>query len=299
MKGSDLKKYSGIAIIVGAVVLVMGILCFVVLGVTLGRISSGYGYKISASDAQEMLDQAEGMAQMLGGDMSDLLGISSFQLFLIKFALTMRIPLLVVGILLTGAGVALYFVSADPQTINRAKREISHGLSGASAALKGTIDRATTKCPACGKVCSSKTVFCPSCGTKTVKPETIHHAEETSTKCTYTCPKCRQVYSKKIAFCSACGQKMPDEVPGNTFCRSCGAENPSGAKFCSNCGNDLRAHGVDDICVPSPAPTAPEGKEADMPVPVVHTSTFDAPARPSVEVVPDKKNPFMSKPKDL
>lgn len=303
MKISDFRKYSGIALAVGAIALVMSILCFIVLGITLGKIGSEFGYKPTASEAKEMLEQAEDMAKMLGGDISDLLGVSGFQVFLIKVSMSMRIPLLVIGILLIGAGAALRFLNVDSKSIDRARTGIAHGVSSASTALKGTIDKATSKCPKCGKVFSAKTVFCPSCGERTVRPEIVARPPKTSATKTYTCPNCKKVYSEKIAFCPACGQKIPDETASEIRCRNCGSVNSSGARFCSSCGNDLEVRRFDDTFKPAPVSTGTEKTISVMEekphTPIVHTPSHDSTAKPTIEVVPGKKNPFMSKPNDL
>lgn len=304
MKVSDFKKYSGMALVIGAIVLVMSIVCFVVVGTILGNIENTLGYKLTASEAKERIAQAEMIAPMLGSDVSDMLGVSSFQIFLIKLTISMRIPLLVVGILLLSAGVALRFVNVDSETMDRAKTEIAHGISSASTALKETIDKATSKCPKCGKVCSAKTVFCPSCGERTVKPETVARSVKISAKSTYTCPNCKKVYSEKIAFCSACGQKIPDEAPKDIRCSNCGAVNSAGARFCSACGNDLKARVFDNISQPDAVSTAPKEKTISVkdegaPAPIVHTHVHVEPAKPTIEVVPEKKNPFMGNPKKL
>lgn len=304
MKVSGFRKYSGIALVVGVIVLIMSIVCFAVLGIMLGNLEGEFGYKPTVSEAKEMLEMAEGMAQMLGGDISDLLGVSDFQVFFIKFSMSMRIPLLVVGILLIGVGVALRYVHADFKTMDCAKTGIDHSISSASTALKGFIDKATSKCPKCGKVCSAKTAFCPSCGERTVKPEIVARPPKASAMKTYTCPNCKKVYSEKIAFCSACGQKIPDETASETRCRNCGAVNPSGAKFCSSCGNDLGVRRFDDPIKPATVSVGTKEKlvvekEEKPYVPIVHTSDRTSPAKPMIEVVPEKKNPFMSKPKDL
>ncbi|MGC8827193.1 MAG: SPFH domain-containing protein [Anaerolineae bacterium] len=49
---------------------------------------------------------------------------------------------------------------------------------------------------------------------------------------TFPCPNCGAPNPAGAKFCSNCGQKLE----GTRFCSQCGAPLPPGAKFCSNCG---------------------------------------------------------------
>lgn len=292
MNFRNFKKYERLTLTVGAILLALSIICFIFVSIILGNIESQYGYRPSAAEAKEMLEQAESMAKMLGGNASDLIGMSGVQMFLSKMAITLRIPLLVVGIIVLIGGIAIHILSTESETTNRARAGLTHGISSASAALKGSIDKATSKCPRCGRVCSAKTAFCPSCGEKMVKPEAIVHYEKPEMKVMFTCPVCKKEYSERVSFCSACGNKMPEEAPREIRCPNCDAINNLEARFCSKCGTRLGGADLDKTIVPSDKSAAKET------VPVLHVHVHDKPSKPSIEVVTEK-NPFMSKPKEL
>lgn len=90
------------------------------------------------------------------------------------------------------------------------------------------------------------------------------------------------------AFCDECGEPLagaapsaptsapvvaqPDATPeqapagGTQVCPSCGATNPAGEAFCSNCGSSLQGTPVPVDAAAAPAPAAPAPATAPAPV---------------------------------
>jgi membrane protease subunit (stomatin/prohibitin family) len=50
------------------------------------------------------------------------------------------------------------------------------------------------------------------------------------------CPSCSHQNPSGAKFCSNCGAQLPAANPDKQFCTQCGQELDPGAKFCSNCG---------------------------------------------------------------
>ncbi|MCE5260208.1 MAG: zinc-ribbon domain-containing protein [Chloroflexi bacterium] len=53
---------------------------------------------------------------------------------------------------------------------------------------------------------------------------------------TVRCSKCNTENPAGARFCSNCG----NQLSGTQKCSNCGSENPLGSKFCNNCGNKLQ-----------------------------------------------------------
>ncbi len=71
------------------------------------------------------------------------------------------------------------------------------------------------------------------------------------------CPNCRHDNPSGNKFCAECGVKLP--IPN--ICPACRTENPAGTKFCSECGAKLTA------AAPVPPPPAPLPQTAPQPAP--------------------------------
>ena len=52
---------------------------------------------------------------------------------------------------------------------------------------------------------------------------------------TVSCPKCGTANPVAAKFCNNCGTQLK----GSVACPKCGAENTPGSKFCNNCGQTL------------------------------------------------------------
>lgn len=300
------NKMKRILIIVGAALLTLSIVCFIGSHLCASSVFKQMGYgKGSAGDLMTMLEESEAMAGMFGISVSDMAGNSKGAITLFKLMYGLRIWCLVLGLLALGTGLVFHFLLADPKAAGKARAVVSHGVSSASALVKDTIDKTTVKCPNCGKVCSAKTSFCPSCGKKMIKTESAPRSEKAGKKNSVICPNCGKVLPGKAAFCSDCGCKVPEAAPKEVSCGNCGAKYPIGTRFCSKCGTALTAGAR------SPEPEieviAEKGNidlfdapEEDA-VPVVHMRPRETrtDAGMTVKAVSEKKNPFMSKPKDL
>lgn len=234
----SLKKYSGIVMISSGGILVLSVVCFIVMNMMLSSMADKLGFNLSGAALQRSLREAEAMASMLGYSLAESLGVSNFQIILTKVSMAMRFPLLILGILGLRAGLAMYFMDPDSPAVEAARKTIADGVSSASFMIKDTIDKATVKCPKCGKVSSAKTAFCSGCGEKLPQPVPTPRPEKVS-HVSVKCPGCGKVYKEKIAFCSECGHKLPEPLPEKIACPSCGTENKGGAKFCFACGTKL------------------------------------------------------------
>lgn len=53
------------------------------------------------------------------------------------------------------------------------------------------------------------------------------------------CSACGVLNPTGTKFCKDCGNKMAQPEPANKFCPQCGASNVPGTKFCSECGTKL------------------------------------------------------------
>lgn len=255
MNKAQKNKVSLILIIAGAVMLVLSIVCFVMTGIFVSAMEDAFamfGVSPSAANLKALFDTAESAASMMGGfgmgDLYELAGVSKGQIAMIKFCIGGRIWFLVLGLLCAGGGVALRLLDLDPRTVKRAKAALSQGVNSASMMVKDAVDKATVKCPSCGKVCSAKTAFCPSCGTKMPAPAGK-----------VICPGCGATHAAGRAFCTTCGSALPKPEPAapKTVCPGCGAKFDGRVTFCSECGTKLAA--------PEPIPLPPVDDKVPCP----------------------------------
>lgn len=109
--------------------------------------------------------------------------------------------------------------------------QIGNMFAGFGGANNGAANGTTTvasentdkfKCPNCGTELPANAKFCFSCGNKTEKP-----AENEM-----ICPACGNK-TPRGKFCIMCGKSLINKCP------NCGAEVPTGGKFCLECGTQL------------------------------------------------------------
>jgi membrane protease subunit (stomatin/prohibitin family) len=98
-------------------------------------------------------------------------------------------------------------------------------------------------CPNCNSEVPENSKFCLECGTKI---ELLNENE-------VICSACGQK-THKGKFCSECG------APLIAKCAQCGAELPSGAKFCLECGEKVVAVPAGSVVCPKCGATVPSGK---------------------------------------
>jgi uncharacterized membrane protein YvbJ len=104
-------------------------------------------------------------------------------------------------------------------------------------------------CSNCGEKLSEDTLFCPKCGTKTIKGvETTaltisDELKETFTKMSQELEKAFSVATKEInaAFQTASGNIKKSLQKEPVACPNCGEKNPSDATFCYKCGKRIKA----------------------------------------------------------
>ena len=107
------------------------------------------------------------------------------------------------------------------------------------------------------------------------------------------------------AFCDECGEPLTGAAPvataaapapaaapdssapsaGTQVCPSCGAVNPAGEAFCSNCGSMLGASAGADASTPAPAVSA-----APSPAPVAAPAAVSAPAALTARLIVEADN---------
>lgn len=132
-------------------------------------------------------------------------------------------------------------------------KELQKKMAGAAKFLSQRISAATGKrlCPNCKNICSAEETFCPACGTKlddakgdlTPMQEIVPLEEPKAQK--VTCVHCGAVNPDYARFCSECGKEVrvkteiANESAGHIIenrCPECGNIQPSGNSFCNACG---------------------------------------------------------------
>lgn len=143
----------------------------------------------------------------------------------------------------------------NPKPVDPAK-EIQKKMAGAAKLLSQRISAATGKrlCPNCKNFCSTEEIFCPACGTKlddakgNLTPmQEIVPLEEPKTQ-TITCIHCGTVNPDYARFCRECGKEVrikKEEATSNDKntieyrCPECGNIQPAGNSFCNVCGTKI------------------------------------------------------------
>jgi uncharacterized membrane protein YvbJ len=103
-------------------------------------------------------------------------------------------------------------------------------------------------CSSCGEKISDDALFCPNCGTKTLKgmEKTVVSSEEIRK----TFNKIEKEFEKALATAAeeiqAAFKKARDNVQKSTTqqavnCPNCGQKNSENAVYCFNCGQNLEA----------------------------------------------------------
>lgn len=107
------------------------------------------------------------------------------------------------------------------------------------------------------------------------------------------------------AFCDECGEPLSGAAPvataaapapavapaptgasaGTQVCPSCGAVNPAGEAFCSNCGSMLGAPATADASIPAPAVSV-----APPPAPIAEPAVVTAPAALNARLIVEADN---------
>jgi uncharacterized membrane protein YvbJ len=104
-------------------------------------------------------------------------------------------------------------------------------------------------CSNCGEKLSKDDLFCPKCGTKTIKgvetaaPTISDDLEKAFTKMSQELEKAFAVAAKEInaAFQTASENIKKSLQKEPVACPSCGEKNPSDAVFCYKCGKRITA----------------------------------------------------------
>lgn len=120
-----------------------------------------------------------------------------------------------------GMGVGMAAMSTMAPYVGEMMKGFNPGNN--EAAPKGeSMPVSMEKCPKCGNLIPANAKFCMECGTKI----------ESFTENEMICPKCGKE-TPKGKFCVECGQPLIDR------CSGCGAEVPTGGKFCPACGTKI------------------------------------------------------------
>lgn len=211
MKQNQLVKKIGIiATIVGAISLIVSIICFLGLGVVSGKVEEAVGYKPTALELSEIIDNAKSVAEWFGGelqDIADFIGISAAELTFIQLFLALKIPTLVIGIIALAVGIILMILAKNPAMAKKIGDSVAYGALTVGGAVKTTIDNAIVKCEKCGKTHVAGTKFCTNCGNNLEKAPTTPKMKK--------CPVCESTILDNAGFCSGCGAVIADGDKSN------------------------------------------------------------------------------------
>lgn len=102
-------------------------------------------------------------------------------------------------------------------------------------------------CHNCGEKIPDDALFCPKCGTKTVKGAQANTAtpsddmREAFTKMSVEMEKAFKIAAKEVenAFREARSNIQKTVYKESVVCSNCGQKNSAGATFCFNCGKKL------------------------------------------------------------
>ncbi len=106
-----------------------------------------------------------------------------------------------------------------------------------------------TYCSNCGEKLPDDALFCPKCGTKTLKgaeanvPSPSDELRDAFSKMSRELEKAFSVAAKEIndAFQTASENIQKSLKKEKIVCSNCGEKNPSNAVFCFKCGKQLKA----------------------------------------------------------
>lgn len=121
---------------------------------------------------------------------------------------------------LLGLGVGMAAAGTMGAQVTNAMRGAMGGAAPEQSAQPTPAAENGIACPKCGAKLPSGTKFCNECGTRILPADEM------------ICPHCGKSV-KKGKFCPECGTRLAG------VCPKCGAELPSGAKFCNECGEKL------------------------------------------------------------
>ena len=123
----------------------------------------------------------------------------------------------------------------------------------------------TRPCPSCGAQVSLEVDRCDLCGTVVEKPDAVQDSDDNAPESTDENPQ----------EGAAPDSDRSDETSASTvFCNQCGWENPPGAQYCSQCGEELQdlpatasPAGTRPVAADLPSGSAPSSEDATESVP--------------------------------
>lgn len=100
--------------------------------------------------------------------------------------------------------------------------------------------KGSDRCPSCGAIIPSDSVFCSACGIKiedALKEKSAMVQKQINSR---VCPNCGRTAGENAAFCTYCGTKIPEEnsivEKKETVCPACGSKIEDNQNFCTSCG---------------------------------------------------------------
>lgn len=138
-----------------------------------------------------------------------------------------------------------YVYQQFPETIDEQLKSLREQITSSKEKVRQCNEqlnnlKGSDRCPGCGAITPSGSVFCSTCGVKiedAVKEKAAMEQKQINLR---VCPNCGRTAGDNAVFCTYCGTKIPEKNSNveqeEKVCPACGSKIEDDQNFCTSCG---------------------------------------------------------------
>lgn len=141
-----------------------------------------------------------------------------------------------------------YVYQQFPETVDEQLKNLMEQITSSKEKVRQCNEqlnnlKQSDRCPGCGAIIPSGSVFCSACGVKiedAVKEKAAMEQKQINSR---VCPNCGRTAGDNAVFCTYCGTKIPEEdsivEKEKSVCPACGSKIEDDQNFCTSCGTKI------------------------------------------------------------